>query len=1015
MSKRPTTPPQIPPRRFRRAALFVAAFLATAVPAPLAYAENISVRLGEHKDYTRIVFDFDRLTGYKIDSSNGRLTATFDTGDRLSAPAADGIDLLSNLKTAKPDSKTATLTAAIPQGAEVKHYRLMRKIVVDVYPPSKVVNKAPAAAKPAEKPAAAATAPAVEKPAPKPAVADTKPKNAAAAEPAGPAEATAATPTLQPAPAADMAGKLEGSIQQMAAVPVEAVIVDNPPTGPEPLTEQPPTQITLTSLAPVRTAVFTRGNHLWLVTDSRTGSVGAPKPEGPLAGIVGAPRVVVFDGGTAYRYRLPDQTFVNVQKNNLTWQLDITPVPLQAPSRHVVRVEYDPASKQTKLLAPLEGTSQLLSFIDPEAGNKIYAVPTSDPDARIDQARRFSDVNILPANAGMIIEPLADDIRVTRIEDYVIISAPDGMLATAAAGPAMVTEKSGSFDAQPRLFDFPNWRQGGLKLLSQNRRNLEQLIAEAPNETVRNELLMNLALLYFANNFGPETIGVLRLLEQRDPDMAQNPNFIALRGAAAAMAGHFKDALQDLSTPALQQHPEVSLWIGYAAAATEQWRMADRSFPNDNALLLQYPENISIPFTLYMAESALRLGRTDTADNLLATLDPWSENMDSHHRAAIAYLKGEAARQEGRADEAMRIWRPVADGLDRLYHAKASLALTNLELAQNKISLQDAIDRIDSLRFAWRGDGLEVQILHNLGLLKVKNKQYMEGLDDMHKAMRMADTLLEDTEVIRSSMRRVIEDIFIEKQAEGIAPLEAISIYTAYGDLMPTGAKGSLATLNFADFLIRMDLLQKAAELIDDQIRRGAPPQEEMPKLGAKLAAVYLLDSQPEKALGALERTERSTATPEIAEERTLLRARSLSQMKRTDDAIATLSSLDTPAARQLKADVLWRAGRWEAAAKAIESMLPADAAALKPENAEMVINAAVAYKLGGDRAGLRALKSRFEAEMAKTSQRDIFGVVTRESSSTDLSDRETLLRIAGEVDMFKGFLKSYQSTGDGT
>jgi hypothetical protein len=52
---------------------------------------------------------------------------------------------------------------------------------------------------------------------------------------------------------------------------------------------------------------------------------------------------------------------------------------------------------------------------------------------------------------------------------------------------------------------------------------------------------------------------------------------------------------------------------------------------------------------------------------------------------------------------------------------------------------------------------------------------------------------------------------------------------------------------------------------------------------------------------------------------------------------------------------------------------------------------------------------------MAKTGQRDIFGVVTRESSSTDLSDRETLLRIAGEVDMFKGFLKSYHSADDGT
>lgn len=1007
MNKMPKAPQESLPRRFRRGVLFVAAFLATAQPVSPVYAEDISVRLGEHTGYTRIVFDFDKLTGYQVDNANGHITATFDTPDRLNIASGAEIDLLSNLETAKPDGKTAAFTAVIPQGAKVKHYRLMRKIVVDIYPPSKSAqNAASAPAKTVSTPPAEAADTPVEKPVPRPISVE---------EQTAPVKVTPEPEKAAQTENPETAEKLESALQQMAAAPVEAVIVDAPPTGPEPLTELPPTQIALTSLAPVRTAVFTRGHDLWLVTDSQTGSIGAPQADGPLAGIVGRARIVVFDGGTAYRYRMPDQTFVRVEKHNLTWKIEITPFPLQAPSRHVVRVQYDPASKQTKLLAPLEGTSKLLSFIDPEAGNKIYAVTASDPAARIDQARHFTDVNILPANTGMIIEPLSDDIRITRIEDYVIISAPGGILATASAGPAMVTEKSGNFDAQPRLFDFPNWRQGGLKLLSQNRRTLEQLIAEAPDETVRNELLMNLALLYFSNNFGPETIGILRLLEQRDPDMAQNPNFTALRGAAAAMAGHFKDALQDLSSPALQQHPEVNLWIGYAAAATEQWRMADRSFPDDNALLLQYPENISIPFTLYMAESALRLGRTDTADKLLSTLDPWSESMDSHHRAAIAYLKGEAARQEGRTGEAIRIWRPVADGLDRLYHAKASLALTNLELSQNLISLQDAIDRIDSLRFAWRGDGLEVQILHNLGLLKAQNKQYMDGLDDMHKALRMADMLLEDTDIIRSSMQHVIEDIFIDKQAEGIAPLEAISIYTAYGDLMPAGQKGSVATLNFADFLIRMDLLEKAAALIDDQIRRGAPPQEEMPRLGAKLAAVYLLDSQPQKALDTLERTARSTATPAINDERTLLRARSLSQLKRTDDAIAALSNIETAAARQLKADVLWRAGRWDAAAKAIESMLPENAAALKPENADMVINAAVAYKLGNDRAGLRSLKSRFEAEMAKTSQRDIFGVVTRESSSTDLSDRETLLQIAGEVDMFKGFLKSYHSDDDGT
>src|SRR5690606_24983419 len=120
----------------------------------------------------------------------------------------------------------------------------------------------------------------------------------------------------------------------------------------------------------------------------------------------------------------------------------------------------------------------------------------------------------------------------------------------------------------------------------------------------------------------------------------------------------------------------VRLWAGYVAASTEQWRMAARLFPGDTHLLTEYPPNIAVPFTLYMAESALRLGNTDTAKKLLSSLDTAALPADAAHlRAAAGYLRGELARQEGDFDAAMKHWRPVANGLDQLYHTKAALAL----------------------------------------------------------------------------------------------------------------------------------------------------------------------------------------------------------------------------------------------------------------------------------------------------------------------------------------------------
>lgn len=1048
MRKRPAYPRLLLPRSLLLPAA-VAAFLCVQTTGT-AWAETVGVRLGAHKEYTRVVVDFDRLVGYKVNTKGGNVTVTFDADATLS-PNDQSAGLVSGMAADKAD-KTATLKLNIPEGARVKHYRLMRKIVVDVYPAdasaakaaekpapketkktdTKAADKAPApeTAKPAAAQSTApvtAAAPAsvpVVAPETPPATTSAPPETAAAVAPATSAADTqtvpantapAETPAAPPSPLAPATlGPIDPKVA--AQLPQEVLVDAAPQPAEAPPAEPQRTTLRFSSIAPLQMAVFTRDSKLWIVSEGSTGSAQSPEAKGPLANMMGTPDVMRFTGGIAYRYQLPPETFVGVDKNNMTWEINLGPIPQQAPGREIVHVEFDNTSGEAKLLAALKGNGKLLTLQDPDAGDTLQVVTVSLPSERIDQGRRFSDVEVMPAFAGMVVRPLADGVRVTRINDYVLVTAADGIRATPDAGPVMLnnTGRASEGSDYARLFDFPSWRQGGIENLSRNRRALEQRAASAPNDDIRNEAIMNMALLYFANNFGQETLGVLRLLEMRNPALARNANFIALRGAAAAMAGHYQDALQDLSNPAIQQHPEVNLWIGYAAAATEQWRMANRSFPTDNSLLIEYPPNISTPFTIYMAESALRLGRTDTATKLLDTLDTWGSDMEAHHRAAIAYLKGEVSRQEGRKAEAIRIWRPVANGLDRLYHAKASLALANLELAEGNIKLNEAIDRIDSLRFAWRGDGLEVQIMHNLGLLKVQNGQYLDGLGDMKTAMALADTLLDDTDVIRADMSRVISDIFIGGQAQNISPLEAISIHTAYGNLLPTGTEGAAATLNFADFLIRVDLLEKAAELINSQLMAGTVPPEKVPALGAKLAAIYLLDSRPAEALSALQRSTRSDTDPKMEQERQMMRARALSQLNRTDEAIAAIATYDTGDAKRLRADVLWRARRWVPAAQTIESMLPATPPnPMPPETAEMVVNAAVAYKLGGDSAGLEGLRKRFGASINATPQANAFGVITRDGGQSALGDRETILKIAGEVDMFKGFLKSYQSLPD--
>lgn len=964
---------------------------------------SIPVRLGKHGDSARVVFDLPKLTAYHAALEGGDIVLTFDTPGKIVVPSAEP-PLVLGMSSAH-DAAGEKVTIDVPAGATFRDYRLLKKVVVDIFSAKEKVAAAiqekPPAPEKAEKKELPASPPpvsvAVEKQEPP---ASAKEEVARPVESMGPPKAAQTFTEMLALP------KPEKSDQQ---APVEEADAE-----PEPALNVQTTKISVSTIEPTRISVFTRFKNLWIVLD--TAAVGAAPPDikGPWALLLGKPRLLKFKGGAAYIYTMPDKGYIDVRKRNLTWEISVMSVPLRLPSAAQVNVEYDQTSRKAKLIAPLKDASEVLEMQDPDTGDRLYVVASGISTSRIDQGRLFPDVEILPAAAGMAVLPLKDGVKVTRIEDFALITSPDGIAATPAAGPILIVGKSEAEEAEGKLFDFPGWRQGGLSKLSENRRQLESKIASAPPE-VRGELLMKLALLYFANNFGHETLGVLRLIEQENPSMPNNPNFISLRGAASALAGHYQEALADLSNPLIQQHKEVNLWIGYVAAATEQWRRAARSFPKDNRLLVEYPDSIAVPFTIYMAESALRLGRTDTANVLLDSLIGMSGEEDAHYRAAVSYLKGEALRQEGRTDEAIQLWTPVAEGLDRLYHTKASLALTNLQMQEKEITLQEAIDRIDSLRFAWRGDGLEVQILHNLGLLKIQNGQYLAGMEDMKAASGLADALLSDAEPIREDMTRIFREVFVDGASKNIAPLEAVSLYNAFSSLMPQGRDGMIAALNFADYMIQIDLLDQAATLIDQQLNSSFMPVDKLPAVGTRLAAVYLLDNQPMKAIEVLRRTGRSGVTDDVWQERELLRARAQSQLNLTDEAITTLAAVRSLNARRLKADVLWRAKRWDKAAGAIEEMLPPPSSTLTNEEAEMVVNAAVARKLAGDREGLQRLKSRYDKAMAVTPLGATFGVVTRDGDKTALADRETILRIAGEVDMFKGFLANYKAMGKGS
>ena len=1075
-------------------------------PAP---AGQLLIKTGNHGTFARVAFECPQMTDYHIVASGNSLHITLDT--KAAVKISAGKTLQIKKIAAVPGSDGVLLvditTAA---GATYKDFRFQNRIILDIYsavpqksPPPKKITAVAEQAK-HEEIAKEASAKIAEKPvqpkSPEPTAAPKtpSPEHVAAAAPIVPAQpappakqvtpikiaptkADAPKATASPVVAVDTAPVLSDpqaiAASRLPGKPADALPVWNlpitkpdggapveqkaqvkPPPAVQPGDDDRTATLTLSSLIPMRLAVFERFGTLWIVTDAKGTDASPPSITGKMADFIAPAKVLRFKQGTAYSYTLPQKFYLNVTKQRLAWQVDLLPNP-QPPAEAFlsaeVRVQFDQKTKEAMLVAYMKGAGDSITFDDPEVGDRLYVVPTSKPHQAVQEERHMTDLEIMPAATGMVVRPLKDGVNVRHImlteeaaepkekeggkkeaeekdgkdkvvvdktvvadtqhaggDDVVVVTAPYGLSVTPGGGAITLigAPDEASDNDNNRLFDFPNWRRGGLEKLSESRQELQAKIAAAATPEERDGLLMDMAKLYFSNDFGHEALGILDLVLIENPEIIKNTDFIALRGAASAMSGHYKEALQDLSTPAIQQHPEVSLWIGYAAAATEQWHMADRSFPKSNRLLLQYPDNIAIPFTIYMAESALHLGHTEMANQLLNSINRTSDSLDPQYKAALDYLRGVAYSQMGQPEKAVALWQPVADGLDRLYHAKASLSLTRLLLQQKKITLKEAIDRVDNLRFAWRGDGLEVNILHTLGALKAQDGQVLSGLEDMKRAADLADSLLDDSAPVRDDMKHIFTDLFLSDTGSRIKPLEIVSVYNEFSAMIPPGPEATTAALNFADGLIRMDLLSKAAEIMEGQLKNGNLADDKSAALGAKLTAVYLLDSKPKQALAALQETDRSDLSARIREERTLLKARAQSQLGLTSEAIATLSMFNSRNAQRLKADVLWHAQKWADAATATETLLPDLTKPLTDEDAAYVVDAAVAWKLADNMDKLKEIKTKYESAMAATKLASTFSVVTRDGGSSALGDRETMLRIAGEVDMFKGFLENYKA-----
>lgn len=973
------------------------------------------VRSGQHDTHTRVVFDWPASTTYEVsEAAPGQIVITFRDPATLNTASVAPDDVIKSVSAA---GQSVTLNVAA--GTTFRHFLVGNKVILDVFKPggqqaqTTSTQKPPAAKTPAPKPAETKIAeekPAEEKPA------ELKPAVPAPQETTLPAAASHAGPDVK----AETVQAVDKTVIQPATASVE------------------PHVITLSATEAFGLSAFVQNDYLWLVTD-RTSATVPPQLAGPKAKMFPAfDTLDIPGGGIAYIMKIPNGVShdVRAEGGGLVWRVII---PTTRKVENIAKVNRKFDSGQTvrggTALWPLAGITKILDVTNPMTGDAMKVVTVSASSQSTGPEQDFVDFDMLNSAVGTVIIPKVDDLQVTYAAAGLTVTRPSGLALSRDKDVNRRVMREDVQNVNPmqtentqngirRIFDFDKWMMGGLTALNDNERILK---ATLPNKDPQGRIqdLLTMAKMNISNERGQEALGYLSIAEDEMPQLSDNLEYLAMRGAAYAMSGKPELAWKDLSNPGLANFTELGYWKAYTLASLEDWDQAYQELPKDVTVLSGYPRPLLEKMGLKLAETALRGGDSALAEKILALLERDRSTLKPWTLAGLDYLRGESARQSKDTEAARELWEPLLDGHDRLYRARAGLALTMLELQEGKIDKEKAIDRLEGLRYAWRGDELEAQINYMLGKLYLEQDRYVKGFAILRDAATMAQTESNIGKEIKNYMSTSYQDLIVNDK--DLSPLDAATIYEEFKDLTPPGDAGNAVIQRLAERLVEVDLLDRATALLQEQVDKRLEGAEKA-RVAVRLAGIYLIDKNPRPAITALDTAEgvyaADTAMTDVERKERLrevglLRARALSKINRTEEAIALLNTFEPdPDVNALRADIAWQAGLWEDAGEALQDLILDEGLDLNrpltPKQADLVLNRAVALNLASNRVGLANMRTEYETAMNQTSRGRLFDVITRPRKVSTLSDRETIAGIVAEVDLFSGFLESYRKAGDG-
>ena len=980
--------------------------------------ENINVRAGEHDTYTRLVFDWVSKVDYTLEKKPGTIFLHFKRPADLnllkfqkSPPRFVG-----QIKSLVSD-EGVRVAIAVSKTSSAKHFLFGPKFVLDIRAPTGTKTIA-ALAKDVFASASAQQAELnVQQ-------SDAPPKLAAITKVTNPTQKTASLSKQQKSaspPAENTEGERGGETtvignptalvadkQKMparASQSSDAEAVAARVSGDDGGTEKG-TTLRFDWDEPVGAAVFRRIGYLWVVFDRST-QVDLPALELAAGGMIGGLQQVPATSGTVLRMITPQGIHPSLARSGLSWLINFKKQEFQASTP--IEVKAQPESPAgARIFLPITEPSMPIGVTDPDVGDNLVIVPVIPLAHGVAIEHTYPEVRVLKSMQGVVVVPITDSLRIRPLGQGIELASSVPLSLSSVSAAVAEGSKIGALGTTSRVLDLEKWEVPDLKTFMERKQELQISLAKANNTEEEQKSRLNLARFYFSHAFAAEVFGVLRTVADADPAIVDTPEFRLLRGGASYLMHRFADAVEDLSHSSLDGVDEGDFWRAAVIAKSGEMIGAAQELRRTGTITQKYPKQLRIPMATLVADAVVFIGDIQQGQQYIEDLK--LVGLSKRQLAEVNFIEGKLLEVSGDQDSALLKWEEVLEVDNQPTLHKATMARVEMLLEADRMDPEEAIEELEQLRFVWRGDEDEFNLLRRLGTLYLDTRNYRLGL----QALRQAATYYRDNRSapeVTQKMSETFKALYLKGDADQIPPVTAIALYDEFKELTPAGSLGDEMIRNLADRLVRVDLLFQAAELLKNQLQFRLKGVEKS-QVGLNLALIYALAQEYGKVIEALDTTNEPNLPEELVADRLHLRAQALMNLDQRSSALLLLKTDKSLNADLIRSELYWRMKDWKSAALSLHNVVRQSG--LKPGedlseiDAAKILNLATAYTLSGNERAIQRIRTDYSGPMAKTSVKGAFELLAQ-PLSIGMIDPASIAQRVKMVTNFRSYLDTYK------